>query len=69
MDGVLSDSLDISTDCGKRDEAVRNHEYFMFQYFSHSLWAAWEHDRWRLSQWQGQLLLSMGEDTASVSSS
>lgn len=69
-DGVLSDSLDISTDSGERDQAVRNCEQTgPPQSFSDSLWAAWEHDRWRLNQWQGQLLLSMGEDTTSVASS
>lgn len=65
-DGVLSDSFDISIESGKRDQAVRNCEQTGHQYFSDSFWAAWEHDRWRLNQWQGQLLLSMGEDTTSV---
>lgn len=45
-DGLLSDSLDISTDSGKRDQAVRNREQTgPPQFFSGSLWAASEHDR------------------------
>lgn len=33
------------------------------QSFTISLWTARECDRWRLNQWQGQVLLSMGEET------
>lgn len=59
---VLSDSLIIRIDTGKTDHAGRNCEQPKpSQSFTISLWTAWERDRQRLNQWQGQL--SMGEET------